>query len=541
MYEPEFNLLDEPWIRLMKSDCTVQEVSLKDALIRAHEFKDFCGELPTQDVAVLRLLLAVLHTVFSRVDEHGDEAPLISASDAMARWKSLWSIGQLPEEPIESYLGQWHDRFWLFHEICPFWQVPEASKGTAYTAAKLNGNLSESSNKVRLFPSRAGGIKTELTYPEAARWLLYVNAFDDTSAKPKGKGLPSPGVGWLGKLGLIYAGGQNVFETLLLNLTLLKDGSELWSEDNRPVWELESPRSAERVEIVMPDNPAALLTLQSRRLLLCRDRGKVTGFSLLGGDFFQRENAFAEQMTVWSSNRAKEHEPPLYLPRRHDPARQMWRDFGSLFMQDPQGHQPGVVRWYNNLTKLMAWQKQLLTTFRIASVQYGDKDFFITDTYGDAVTLHAGLVSEMGRAWQQWVRDEIERCEELAYQIGWFAESLAKAAGGDNGKQVAEKTREQFFARIDRPFRHWLAAIEPDDSADQEDQEKQAEQMRQQWRQTAQKMAMQYGAELIRQEGTTAFVGREVKEKIKGKEVSVFYCAPEAYERLKWHIYQIYR
>lgn len=67
MIEKAFNLLDEPWIRVMMADCTIQEVSLTQALTHAHTFTALAGELPTQDVAILRLLLAVLHTVFSRV------------------------------------------------------------------------------------------------------------------------------------------------------------------------------------------------------------------------------------------------------------------------------------------------------------------------------------------------------------------------------------------------------------------------------------------------------------------------------------------
>ena len=56
MKEVEFNLLDEPWVRVLCADCTVREVSLTEALLHAHEYKGLAGELPTQDVAVLRLL-----------------------------------------------------------------------------------------------------------------------------------------------------------------------------------------------------------------------------------------------------------------------------------------------------------------------------------------------------------------------------------------------------------------------------------------------------------------------------------------------------
>ena len=56
----EFNLLYEPWIRVMRPDASVEEVTLPDALIHAHEYLSLAGEMPTQDVAMLRLLLAVL-------------------------------------------------------------------------------------------------------------------------------------------------------------------------------------------------------------------------------------------------------------------------------------------------------------------------------------------------------------------------------------------------------------------------------------------------------------------------------------------------
>lgn len=88
MQEIEFNLLTEPWVRVRLPDNTVQEVSLTDALVHAQEYMDLAGEMPTQDAAMLRLLLAVLFTVFSRVNEVGEPR---------SRWKTkkpLWSAGE---------------------------------------------------------------------------------------------------------------------------------------------------------------------------------------------------------------------------------------------------------------------------------------------------------------------------------------------------------------------------------------------------------------------------------------------------------------
>lgn len=221
MNEKRFNLLHEPWIRVMRPDASVAELTLPQVFVHAHEYVSLAGEMPTQDVAMLRLLLAVLHAVFTKVDEHGTSAPLVNSDDVYDRWQALWERGNIPAKPVEEYLQQYEDRFWLFHPERPFWQAQGAQIGTEYSAAKLNGELSESSNKVRLFPMRKGEKKQSLTFSEAARWLLYINGFDDTSAKPKGKDLPSVGAGWLGKLGLIFTKGQNLFETLMLNLVLL--------------------------------------------------------------------------------------------------------------------------------------------------------------------------------------------------------------------------------------------------------------------------------------------------------------------------------
>ena len=165
----EFNLLQERWVRVRTQDCTVQEVSLTDALLHAHAYVDLAGEMPTQDAAMLRLQLAVLHTVFSRVDGNGVPAPFEETEDALLRWSELWQLGHFPEQPIRDYLDKWQDRFWLFHPERPFWQVPEAKIGSPFGAKKLNGEVFESENKSSLFSACAGTGKESMDYPQAAR------------------------------------------------------------------------------------------------------------------------------------------------------------------------------------------------------------------------------------------------------------------------------------------------------------------------------------------------------------------------------------
>ncbi|MEA5657162.1 MAG: type I-E CRISPR-associated protein Cse1/CasA, partial [Cutibacterium granulosum] len=54
-----FNLVDEPWISVRTPDNDVTEVSIRDAFHRGTEFRGLAGEIPTQEAAILRLLLAI--------------------------------------------------------------------------------------------------------------------------------------------------------------------------------------------------------------------------------------------------------------------------------------------------------------------------------------------------------------------------------------------------------------------------------------------------------------------------------------------------
>ena len=538
MQEKEFNLLDEPWIRVIQPDCSVKEVSLTDALVNAHTYCDLRGELATQDIAVLRLLLAVLHTVFERVDADGNPSPLKSPGDILTRWKTLWNLGHFPAEPIQTYLNGQHEKFWLFHPERPFWQIPVATKGTLYGAKKLNGTISESENKIRLFSMLSGGEKDELSYSEAARWLLYVNAYDDTSAKAskeykeqkKEAEKESPGVGWLGKLGLISAVGNNLFETLMLNLTLLRrpNNNEKWSQENYPCWEQPEPNVGERVKISMPDNAAQLLTLQSRRLILHRANGKVTGYSLLGGDFFPKEKAFAEQMTVWVPvSEEKQKRGEQVRPQRHDAAKQFWREFPAAFADQKGGWKPGIVEWIGFLRKKAKILNQNdLIHFRIAHVQYDDKDFFVQDTFADDLSRHVDLLTELGEVWRGKIAEEVQKNEKLAAYAGYLANDLTQAAGGSGDDLLKDERMQaasQLYYRFDRPFRAWISSIKPGMNKDTGCQL---------WEQQARDITLAYGRELVSAAGSAAFIGRTVTKKDKsGKEEKIHFSAPEAYNR----------
>lgn len=521
MPEKAFNLLYEPWILVLNLDGQTEEVSLLTVLERAHEFRGLAGELPTQDVAILRLLMATLYATFTRADEQGNRKPIETAPEALERWKRLWELKHFPFEPIKTRLCHYDERFFLFHPERPFYQVANLDRGTNYSAAKLLGNLSESGNKVRLFPVRTGDAKQSVSYAEAARWLLYLNAFDDTSSKPsvRGQKMPSTGAGWLGKLGLIYAKGSNLFETLMLNFVLLDDNGEPWSNGNAS-WEIAEQRTKERAEIVLPQDQLTLLTLQSRRLLLQRNGIGVVGYRLLGGDFFPKENAFTEQMTLWRKD-AKED---LYRPKRQDPSKQLWRDFTSFAAEGEGFRKPGIVRWLSILRDQDSIENMI--TLQTAGVKYGDKDFFVTDVFQDSLSINAKILSRLGNEWVIRITRLLSMTEECIKQLYFLATDLAKASGDSDslhhkaGEGISNTAKTEAYFRLDMPFRRWLTDIDPAQS--------EIDQAEQEWKATVKRVLLQLGEEMTNQSGEKGLVGRFVKGKL--------YTAPGALTNFRSNI-----
>ena len=541
MKQIEYNLLEERWVRVRGQDYTVQEVSLPDALLHAHEYRDLAGELPTQDAAMLRLLLAVLHTVFSRVDENGTPAPFEETDDALIRWEELYRLGRFPERPIRDYLEQWKDRFWLFHPTHPFWQVPTLSNGIAFDGKKLNGERAESGNKTPLFQNISKTECAVLTYAQAARWLIYQNGYDERGGRPKAGNKPRHGVGWLGQIGFVAVKGKNLYETLLRNMAFPTEQDAL-QEKQIPCWERECAKTEQSVEIVMPKNQAELLTLQSRRILLKRSETVpgVIGYEVLGGDYWDGENAFGEQMTLWRRT-SKENEKVTYEPQQHEMGKQLWRELPSML--EPEGRKPGVLIWNQKLQSLRILSEKEQIVISMVGIRYDDQGASVKDVYTDQLEMQLATLNDLGRKWTVRINREVQRCEETAKNIGTLCMELKLAGGLDYNKvkgfkdkqKVTEEARAQFYFAVDQPFRLWLQSIDPEtDKLDEKADE---------WQEKARKLAAELGRQMVERAGNAAFVGHRVEVKTGGKKdekKTVLYTAPKAYNSFLYNLRKLY-
>ena len=539
MKEIEFNLLTEPWVRVRRPDNTVQEVSLTDALLHAQDYVDLAGEIPTQDAAMLRLLLAVLFTVFSRVNAKGKPQPLAQSDDALERWSELWQLGHFPAEPVRDYLEQWKDRFWLFHPTHPFWQVPTLSNGIEFDGKKLNGERAESGNKTPLFQNISKAECAVLTYAQAARWLIYQNGYDERGGRPKAGNKPRHGVSWLGQIGFVAVKGKNLYETLLRNMAFSTEQDAL-QEKQLPCWEREHARTEQSVEIVMPKNQAELLTLQSRRILLIRSEEMpgVVGYEVLGGDYWDSENAFGEQMTLWRRT-SKENEKVTYEPQQHEMGKQLWRELPAML--DPEGRKPGVLIWNQKLQSLRILSKKEQIVISVVGIRYDDQGASVKDVYTDQLEMQLATLNNLGRKWTVRISREVQRCEETAKNIGTLCVELKLAGGLDYNKvkgfkdkqKVTEDARAQFYFAVDQPFRQWLQAIDPE----QDDPDEAA--LR--WQAQARNIAEKLGKQMVMEAGNAALKGhRIVVDKDKKTERTILYTSPKAYNRFRTGLWEIY-
>ena len=538
MKEIEFDLLTEPWIRVRLKDNTVQEVSLTEALVSAQDYVDLAGEMPTQDAAVLRLLLAVLFTVFSRVNVKGEPEPLEKRGQALRRWSELWQLGHFPAEPIRDYLEQWKDRFWLFHPTHPFWQVPTLSNGIAFGGKKLNGERAESGNKTPLFQNVS---KTEcevLSYAQAARWLIYQNGYDERGGRPKAGNKPRHGVGWLGQIGFVAVKGKNLYETLLRNMAFPTEQDAL-QEKQAPCWEQECAKAEQSVEIVMPKNQAELLTLQSRRILLKRSETVpgVVGYEVLGGDYWDSENAFGEQMTLWSRT-SKKNEKMTYKPQQHEAGKQLWREIPSML--DPEGRKPGVLTWNQQLQSLRILSRKEQIVLNMVGIRYDNQEASVKDVYTDQLAMQLAVLDELSRPWTVRINQEVERCEKAAESIGVLCKELKLAGGLDYNQvkgfketqKVTEDARAQFYFAVDQPFRQWLQEIDPE----QDDPDEAV--LR--WQAQARSIAEELGAKMVREAGNAALKGHRIAVGDKKTERTILYTSPKAYNRFRASLREIY-
>lgn len=501
----EFNLIEKPWISVVTDyKGTTDLVGLREFFENAHNYIALAGDMPTQDFAVMRFLLAILHTVFSRYQADGQVYDEIKVNDRMQQvepvdmedyedyedalmqtWKDLWAAGKFPHIVID-YLKEWEDRFNLFDDKYPFYQVRtdiirkvdegfvDSESNTAIIAPKLmNRTISESMNKQALFSPRTDEFKNDMTDAELVRWLITFQGVSNASDKKSVNDMAGKSIGWIYELGGVFLSSDNMFKTLILNL-ILRHSESQYNNIQKPCWEFNQIDLYNKYlnnEII--DNLAELYTNWSRLMYYFNYKGKDPKakelinkniFRIVKTNTIEARDMFLEPMTIWKNNEGK------YFPEKHEKSRSAWRSFGSIINKngDQYFRLPGVIDNLN-IVKNVAEENELIQINAISAI-YDDNSSSraLVDEYYDFFNLELYVATDQLKdGWVLRINDIVDTTKYVVDKIFRSFINDIKSIRNIEASDFTSNYIEAMYYEIDKPFRDWLSSIDYEDNKDE--------------------------------------------------------------------------
>lgn len=535
---PRYNLLDEKWIQVASKD-TVEKVSIKELFADAAKYKELAGDMKTQDFAVMRVMLAILHTVFSRFDSKGDpyeffevdeksflqigeleENDLEDYEDALYQtWIDIWNAKEFPKVVYE-YLEKWRERFFLYDDKYPFFQVTkeviekDAAGGGEFYGKNINRLVSESNNKQAYFSPKDESYKEYIVDDELARWLITLQGYIGTSDKKKVGSAKTYSKGWLYDLGGVYLQGNNVFETLMLNFVIAHNENNNLLKTQKPCWEAETIEK--NIELYFHNgigNIASLYTAWCREIFIDPNRTKEDKFVCFIAKLpeIEHSDAFLEPMTVWKYNDTGEYKDK-YRPRKHDANKSMWRNFGLLTGVGEGTRKPGVIEWLNKLCDIseseeLGFNKENITLCAVCMLDDGNATSWAPiDEVEDTLNLKERVLVDTGdNGWIIRINKTISDTKAIIDTVlKRFIFDLLEIRNME--KSDVSRYVEQFYFRIDLSFRNWIESIDIDNDKDAKEIE---------WRNILKKAMKEYVDELVSNAGLREYKGIETSTGVK--------------------------
>ena len=118
---------------------------------------------------------------------------------------------------------------------------------------------------------------------------------------------------------------------------------------------------------------------------------------------------------------------------------------------------------------------------------------------------------------------------------GYLAQDIAIAAGNKN-ENVGGSVRAQFYFAVDRPFRQWLQAIDPERDDPDETVLR--------WQAQAHSIAEKLGKQMVMEAGNAALKGHRIEvektQKTENKSKTILYTSPRAYNIFRARLWEIY-
>lgn len=540
-----YNLLDETWIPVIRKDTgQVEEVSMMNLFQHAETYQALAGDMETQNFAMLRIFLAVLVTIFTRVNAEGKayEWLELSGGDRLAvdepvdpedaddymdaledTWNAVWQKHAFPKV-VSRYLQAWHDRFYLLDETHPFMQVPKeifikhlqlppgketpAARGENFKGKQINRLISESNHKEALFAPMTEKEKSRMTEAELTRWLIMMHGYVGISDKCKFPATSNVvnSIGWLFDLGGIYVTGQDLFETLWLNTMLSHTEGERYTlATQTPCWESEPEDWLEKTIHGTPQtNLASLYTAWSRAIFIPTTWTTEQEVSLGAAKITEiaHDNAFLEPMTLWHYHKDGKYKGQI-RPRVHRPEEALWRSFGLITMQGEAEKRPGIIDHYHAIEP--AIHHRLVALHAVSMKPDNNQQSKLpVDELADVLYLNEVLLTDTDDGgWSIRIRDTVEDTKDVIQNVyRKFVQDVAEIRDIERSSFV-ENHQTALYHAVDAPFRDWLRAVNPSESKDAQIA---------QWRDTLRHLVLEAADPIMLEAAPRDFIGKKNKD-----------------------------
>lgn len=462
---PFYNLVDEAWIPVVLVNGASEQLSIIEVFSRAQEIRHIGGELPTMQPAILRVLIAVLASAVKLPSDPKDWA------ERIGDWAAVTAA-------VTTYLEQHRERFWLSHPSEPFFQVADLGPATGETKS-LAVIVADFPANVAAFTQRGPKSLLRIHPSEAARWLIHTQAYDTSGIKtpdrrdPRAKnGKVYPlGTAWGGKGEVLVASGDNLAQTLSLNLVAPASTGNVSGPDDLPPWE--RPHPGALPEFGDDATPAGFLqvyTWQARRIRLIFEEDAVVSVTLCYGDALaeQNRNAFDPMMTWrYSAPQTKRAGETVYMPGIVDPSKAAWRSLTSWLPTrahksaegKPQFLEPGVLKWIGDLKRAGVLGLEFKPNIAIFGVEFGPQSATYKDLLDDSLTVPPFLLREDAIDAGITVLAAIDDADATAWYLGTFAANLAQARGVAPADTPRHEARQSSYMAFGELFARWLSEL----------------------------------------------------------------------------------
>lgn len=454
---PSFNLYTEPWIPVVRGGRETL-ASLRTCVSDGH----LIDTLSTTDgptfAGSLRLLMALV------IDAYGQPS-----SDA--EWAARREIGHLDANTLDSYcaaVGPSH--FDLFDPQFPFMQsatTPVEGKSVAELLPHV-----ATGNRTPIWTPDTDANPRSLTFAQAAQTLVAAQAVavptpgraagDDPNESWAGSSF----AGRVGIVGFCCPVGENLFETLMLNLP--NGTHQQLDPTDLPVWRRDNIPHSRRKRFA--DGIVDILTWTPRRVRLIPDGDSVSRVCFRGGDALPKLDLDHEPHTALRQSDGKSGVPlGQWYPRKHLPYTLGWRGIPQLLALGARrvdSQPPLVLRALGD--RLDDLPRNYRVTIVSMLVTYGNMSAVIDDISTDMYPLPVRAFGEAEVDVRDTLVSMVTTADQVRYLVRGYAHDVYAVTSRDLEKERAASSayagtvEVQLVAQIDSITRRFLSHLAAD-------------------------------------------------------------------------------